>query len=247
MGAFIDLTGQKFGKLTVLRNLTKRTKNNSGPTVWLCQCDCGIVKNIRYSGLVRGSSSSCGSHTCRPNFKDLTGQKFERLTVIKMSTKKGKRGSAYWECVCDCGNLVTIFGASMSCGKTRSCGCVKHSKQYETIKNLHYRMHLIHAKENNVVSYLSKEEYVQIASQRCHYCNLIDIKKNNRTKVTIELNGVDRKNNELYYKIENALPCCKNCNFMKRNTPYGIFVSSIKSIYLNIFKKDLEDKKESDQ
>lgn len=39
MGKKIDLTGQKFGKLTVLKEAEKR--NDHGSVCWICRCDCG--------------------------------------------------------------------------------------------------------------------------------------------------------------------------------------------------------------
>ena len=41
---FIDLTGQKFGRLTVIKK-TGNTKE--GKTVWLCECECGNKINVR--------------------------------------------------------------------------------------------------------------------------------------------------------------------------------------------------------
>lgn len=54
----IDLTGQKFGLLTVLsRDLSepgnKRTK-------WLCKCDCGTICSVEANNLKNGHTSSCG-------------------------------------------------------------------------------------------------------------------------------------------------------------------------------------------
>lgn len=43
MGKFIDLTGQKFGKWTVLRK-AKNDKNKN--LKYLCQCDCGTEKEV---------------------------------------------------------------------------------------------------------------------------------------------------------------------------------------------------------
>lgn len=51
------------------------------------------------------------------NFKDLTGQKFGRLTVVKYL------GSSYWECRCDCGNVTKVFTGNLKQGTTKSCGC----------------------------------------------------------------------------------------------------------------------------
>lgn len=57
MGKFIDLTGQKFGRLTVI----KRVENDKHQkTRFLCRCDCGNEKVINGSSLKRGLSKSCG-------------------------------------------------------------------------------------------------------------------------------------------------------------------------------------------
>ena len=57
MGKFIDLTGQKFGRLTVL----SRTDNNKHRQVmWLCQCKCGNFIVVRGYRLKDGHTKSCG-------------------------------------------------------------------------------------------------------------------------------------------------------------------------------------------
>ena len=53
---------------------------------------------------------------------DLTGQRFGRLTAIRRSGHCGKKTT--WECVCDCGNVTTVITNDLTCGNTRSCGCL---------------------------------------------------------------------------------------------------------------------------
>lgn len=54
----IDLTGKRFGRLTVIE---KTSIDTSKEVCWLCQCDCGnITKPIRSSDLRRGDAISCG-------------------------------------------------------------------------------------------------------------------------------------------------------------------------------------------
>lgn len=53
----IDLTGQRFGRLTVLE-CNGRSKD--GQKIYRCQCDCGNVKEIRSGNLRSGHSLSCG-------------------------------------------------------------------------------------------------------------------------------------------------------------------------------------------
>lgn len=56
MSAFQDLTGQKFGRLTVI----ERGRTKDGRAAWVCRCDCGISKPINTASLIRGASTSCG-------------------------------------------------------------------------------------------------------------------------------------------------------------------------------------------
>ena len=66
---------------------------------------------------------------------DLTGKKFDRLTVLRRGPdKKTKNGSKihYWECVCDCGEVVYVQHYNLTEGSVRSCGCLSrdvHSRQ----------------------------------------------------------------------------------------------------------------------
>jgi hypothetical protein len=55
---------------------------------------------------------------------DITGQKFGKLTVIKIA--KNKNGRVYWECKCDCGNPIQqiIESYPLRHGQTKSCGCI---------------------------------------------------------------------------------------------------------------------------
>lgn len=56
MGSFINLTGQKFGRLTVI----KRVENKGKRVCWLCQCICGKEKIAAGSDLRGGITRSCG-------------------------------------------------------------------------------------------------------------------------------------------------------------------------------------------
>lgn len=53
----INLTGQVFGRLTVLQLVEKRPK---GQSRWLCHCVCGVEKAITGNGLRSGDTKSCG-------------------------------------------------------------------------------------------------------------------------------------------------------------------------------------------
>ncbi|KKM19997.1 hypothetical protein LCGC14_1649970 [marine sediment metagenome] len=65
MTALIYLTGQKFGRLTVI----KRAENSlTGLGRWLCQCDCGGQSIVYSQDLRRGTTRSCGCLMRAANF-----------------------------------------------------------------------------------------------------------------------------------------------------------------------------------
>ena len=55
---------------------------------------------------------------------DLTGQKFNRLTVIRRD-KNTKHGHTTWLCMCNCGKTSVVRGYHLLSGKIKSCGCLK--------------------------------------------------------------------------------------------------------------------------
>ena len=58
MAKNLDLTGKKFGRWSVIKKQERRGLYGSVP--WLCQCDCGVQRDIVASTLVDGRSRSCG-------------------------------------------------------------------------------------------------------------------------------------------------------------------------------------------
>lgn len=58
--------------------------------------------------------------------RDLTGQRFSRLTVQARSPINDSRGKSMWHCLCDCGQATTVCGSALIQGNTKSCGCLKH-------------------------------------------------------------------------------------------------------------------------
>lgn len=65
--------------------------------------------------------------------KDITGQRFNRLIVIKLDHKKKyKHGSkTYWLCRCDCGKEVVVRRDHLISGKTKSCNCLNNEVKIE--------------------------------------------------------------------------------------------------------------------
>lgn len=77
---------------------------------------------------------------------DLEGQKFSRLTVVKLAYIN-KHKTTMWECLCDCGNTTTVRGYCLRNGHTKSCGCLSK----ETLDALR----TTHGRSRNDVTYTS--------------------------------------------------------------------------------------------
>ena len=58
----IDLTGKKFGFLTVIEIAKNPTENNTRDAYWLCECKCGNRKIINGKHLRMGLTKSCGCY-----------------------------------------------------------------------------------------------------------------------------------------------------------------------------------------
>lgn len=115
-----DLTGQKFGRLTVIAS---QGLDKYGRGVWLCLCDCGRKTVVTTSRLTCGQTKSCGCARKGVNRIDLTGHRFGRLTALYPTDKK-MGNSVIWHCLCDCGKSADVASVDLRKGYTKSCGCL---------------------------------------------------------------------------------------------------------------------------
>lgn len=150
----IDLTGQKFNRLTVIRRVEN---SKDGRTMWLCKCDCGNERIISGRSLRNGHTQSGGCLSRELNSKrslvDHTGEKFGRLTVESRAddyvTPSGNTHTR-WLCRCSCGNSTIVDTCQLIQGKTQSCGClrdehlkrgnVKHGGRYDRLYKVYSNM-----------------------------------------------------------------------------------------------------------
>lgn len=115
-----DITGQRFGYLTVLRAMDER---QCGHVIWECQCDCGKLVYLRRGRLTSGRTTSCGCvNFGTKKIRDISGQRFGRLIAIR-PTEKRQSGSVIWICKCDCGNIIEVCSGRLHSGNTKTCGC----------------------------------------------------------------------------------------------------------------------------
>lgn len=113
---FVDLTGNRFTKWTVMWYAGKRGQKH----IWMCSCDCGVSKAVCGANLVAKTSRSCG---CLVEIPEITGLEFHRLTVVSKLDSYPVFRSQY-KCVCKCGSECIVRGCSITSGRVKSCGCL---------------------------------------------------------------------------------------------------------------------------
>lgn len=131
----IDLTGQHYGRWTVLY----RVPNKNGNTYWHCRCDCGTEKDVNASNLRRGLTTSCGCYRDeqiskatpkKQKYSIKPGDKFNQLTVLK------ELDNGMILCRCDCGNEVEVYRTHLASGHKKTCGCRIGLTQYNLINEI---------------------------------------------------------------------------------------------------------------
>jgi hypothetical protein len=120
MPNFIDLIGERFGRLTV----PYRGVNDTRAVVWVCSCDCAPESKIHIKGvsLRSGTTRSCGclrSQRARERGVDLAGWVVGQWTVLRQAPNRGYR--RYWLCRCSCGIEREVAANNLCDGKTRCC------------------------------------------------------------------------------------------------------------------------------
>jgi len=118
----IDLTGKKFGLLTVL----SRAENYTIPTgtypMWNVVCECGTHKIVRGQFLRGGTTRSCGCRSGRHGLHkkdDLTGKRFGTFTVQEyICTNNGNR---LYLCICDCKTARVVNQHELETGRRKGC------------------------------------------------------------------------------------------------------------------------------
>lgn len=154
-----DLTGKRFGRLTVIERDLSATK---GRRKWICKCDCGNVVSVYRSHLICGQTNSCGCARKGVNLKPIDkGTRFGRLTVIEITNRK-HRNTYMYKCQCDCGNTCFMSRNQLISGGVRSCGCLATERSKKAIKS---------AMEERNNTYVEGTDILNISSKKIRSTN----------------------------------------------------------------------------
>lgn len=239
----LELEGLKIGRLTVLYKTSRTDTYRSN--YWMCECDCGNLIEVRASSLKKTKSCGCLRREERPYLavNIAAGLRAGKLTAIEKS-HKDKNRSLVWKCLCDCGNYCYVRAAKLKSGEAKSCGCLGTQKKAygEASRNTLIGKYRRGAAVRGLDFSLSNEECGALFERNCHYCDKASSRAFQGTRCFGEYiyNGIDRVINEKGYFINNAVPCCMQCNERKQALTYDEFLNHVDRIYNKLSKtKDI--------
>ncbi len=174
------------------------------------------------------------------NTKDLTGQRFGKLTAICRSNRLSNRGRRdYFLCRCDCGNESTVRASHLRQGNTSACrNCANLLPPGEAGFRQVHTQYRFSALRRGYGWALSEEQFRALITANCHYCG----KEPSQVKRTRRRNGeciesskyicggIDRVDSTQGYNWCNVRPCCEHCNRAKMALSESEFYDLIKRI-----------------
>ncbi len=126
MSKIIDLTGKRFGRLTVVSETLVSPNGYNVALRWKCVCDCGKTTITRGDSLKGGVTKSCGCYhrgVMAKRKRNRIGQRYGVLTVLSEDQNRSKSGQIQWRCICDCGRLRIVVGAYLKKISASPCQC----------------------------------------------------------------------------------------------------------------------------
>jgi hypothetical protein len=95
----------------------------------------------------------------------------------------------------------------------------ERQREYSNSPKGKYSSYKSNAKQRDMSFLLTFEQFMNFWQEPCSYCG-----------DKIETIGLDRKRNEIGYQVDNVIPCCTECNLMKRDHSYDHFLGKVRKI-----------------
>ena len=173
------------------------------------------------------------------------GDRFGHWTVLEGVRIHPTKSARYFEVQCDCGNLSWRRSWNLISGHSKSCGCLASNPRLDTVldrpqstrhRNTKERLYpsvywkyVEGAKDRGHEFSISLEDFIKLVSSDCFYCGGSPSRKIEGAN-PIFVNGIDRYDNSTGYTVENCVPCCSICNFMKGKLEASHFLAHISRI-----------------
>lgn len=181
MAQAVDLTGKKFGRLTIISQFRKNRVKYVH-----CKCECGNERDINAYSVTSGKTVSCGcfkgEQVSKTLFKSVKGERFGNLVVIDEYMTEGYIHKC--KCRCDCGNEFECNLNYLRTGKNPNCGCLrkipplkgKTFGKWEVLEDIYKGRHYCKCRcscENKTEKIISASTLVLGRSKSCG-CGIVD-------------------------------------------------------------------------
>jgi hypothetical protein len=208
MGALVDVSGQTFGRLTVVRKVPppepKPGRKPRTEAFWECLCTCGRLRVVSTDNLRSGNTMSCG---CLHR-EQLAERNKERLTRNP------------WEVD------MAIYLRKLRCRAQRNG---LGSNQFCQIPSKSPKSKTAMLADSWA---LSLEDYKHLVTGVCFYCGKVPLQRvQGVAGEQLLRNGIDRIDSLKGYTLDNCVTCCINCNREKRSQSLEEFVESTRRKY----------------
>lgn len=193
--------------------------------------------------MIRASNENRNCPSCNTTLSNRTkynhvGERFGTIVVTNQYYQKS--GNLKVDYVCDCGthtiaksySKVKIQKMCLKCRKTNS-----HRINTATSFNMVFREYVRSAKLRGLCFNLTKEQIFGLTQQSCFYCGAepSNVMRPSAKGGSYVYNGIDRKDSNMGYIMENVVSCCKKCNNAKWDLSTADFLNHIKKVYSHNF------------
>lgn len=199
----LDLTGEKFGRLTAIEKLPSR----NGKTYWLCKCECGNQTQVQTGHLRSGSIISCGcAHVIPPNggkkvtiMDSISDEEFANIVASSSTLKEITNRCGY----------SNISGASTNIVKRR---INQQNLSFQSIRKTSVKRtdDEIFIEDSPVSQSVLRKHYKNgnYSEYKCAICGQGSIW--NGKELTLTLDHINGKNHD--DRLENLRWVCPNCD-----------------------------------
>ena len=197
--------------------------------------DKSVMEDIRYCDVARGCYTPLEAHQVKctnclhksrildrkredkkrqdPNLCLDCGREFNTSTVIKA---KGKHDKHLRRCE-PCYEKLKKIEAERPVRERQ------YKAEAFTNKHVIWNHYVKGAQKRGIHFALTKTKFNELILQPCFYCNY---------KKDMEVNGIDRVDNNKGYQEDNVVSCCESCNVMKGSQHPQEFIDKLQAIHL---------------
>lgn len=169
----------------------------------------------------------------RIDTKDIIGERFSDLTVIKPIRPGKYRGVSYL-CQCDCGTSCEVYGGHLRAGMRHSCGCRSKKRIQDTAIDNIMRAYKRKCKDKGREFNLTRDQFTSLIFKNCSYCGMAPVnrwRQQHTKKILFAYNGIDRMDANKGYSLDNCVASCLICNRVKSDMTFEDFKDHVKRMY----------------